>query len=46
MNETRIPGQELQDEFLKTVRKSQEAVVDAIRPGPTPSSRSRRSCLP
>ena len=31
MNETRIPGQELQDEFLKTVRKSQEAVVDAIK---------------
>ena len=31
MNETRIPGQELQDEILKTVRKSQEAVVDAIK---------------
>ena len=31
MSETRIPGQELQDEILKTVRKSQEALVDAIR---------------
>ena len=31
MNETRYPGQELQDEILKTVRKSQEAVVDAIK---------------
>ena len=31
MSETRIPGQELQDEILKTVRKSQEAVVEAIR---------------
>ena len=31
MNDTRIPGQELQDEILKTVRKSQEAVVDAIK---------------
>jgi len=31
MAETRIPGQELQDEILKTVRKSQEAVVDAIK---------------
>ncbi|HUL26135.1 MAG TPA: hypothetical protein VLW44_10250 [Streptosporangiaceae bacterium] len=31
MNETRIPGQELQDEILKTVRKSQEAVVDALK---------------
>jgi len=31
MTETRIPGQELQDEILKTVRKSQEAVVDAIK---------------
>ena len=31
MNETRIPGQELQDEILKTVRKSQEAVIDAIK---------------
>src|SRR5215813_1358031 len=31
MSETRIPGQELQDEILKTVRKSQEAVIDAIR---------------
>src|SRR5262249_60383560 len=30
MSETRIPGQELQDEILKTVRKSQEAVIDAI----------------
>jgi hypothetical protein len=31
MTDTRIPGQELQDEILKTVRKSQEAVVDAIK---------------
>src|SRR5262245_57043639 len=31
MSETRIPGQELQDEILKTVRKSQEAIIDAIR---------------
>jgi hypothetical protein len=31
MTETRIPGQELQDEILKTVRKSQEAVIDAIK---------------
>ena len=31
MNDTRIPGQELQDEILKTVRKSQEAVIDAIK---------------
>src|SRR5262249_56083481 len=31
MAETRYPGQELQDEILKTVRKSQEAVVDAIK---------------
>ena len=31
MTETRIPGQELQEEILKTVRKSQEAVIDAIR---------------
>jgi hypothetical protein len=31
MTETRYPGQELQDEILKTVRKSQEAVVDAIK---------------
>ena len=31
MTETRYPGQELQDEILKTVRKSQEAVIDAIR---------------
>jgi hypothetical protein len=31
MAETRYPGQELQDEILKTVRKSQEAVIDAIR---------------
>ena len=31
MNETHIPGQELQDEILKTVRKSQEAVIDAIK---------------
>jgi hypothetical protein len=31
MSETRYPGQELQDEILKTVRKSQEAVIDAIR---------------
>ena len=31
MADTRIPGQELQDEILKTVRKSQEAVVDAIK---------------
>ncbi len=31
MNETRYPGQEMQDEILKTVRKSQEAVIDAIK---------------
>ena len=31
MTETRYPGQELQDEIIKTVRKSQEAVIDAIR---------------
>ena len=31
MAETRYPGQELQDEILKTVRKSQEAVIDALR---------------
>jgi hypothetical protein len=31
MTETRYPGQDLQDEILKTVRKSQEAVVDAIK---------------
>ena len=31
MTETRYPGQELQDEILKTVRKSQEAVIDAIK---------------
>ena len=31
MTETRYPGQELQDEIIKTVRKSQEAVVDAIK---------------
>ncbi|HYB87351.1 MAG TPA: hypothetical protein VEC76_10900 [Streptosporangiaceae bacterium] len=31
MSETRIPGQELQEEILRTVRKSQEAVIDAIR---------------
>ena len=31
MNETRIPGQELQEEILRTVRKSQEAVIDAIK---------------
>jgi hypothetical protein len=31
VSETRIPGQELQDEILKTVRKSQEAVIEAIR---------------
>jgi len=31
MTETRYPGQELQDEILKTVRKSQEALIDAIR---------------
>jgi hypothetical protein len=31
MTETRYPGQDLQDEILKTVRKSQEAVIDAIR---------------
>jgi len=31
MTETRYPGQELQDEILKTVRKSQEAVIDALR---------------
>jgi hypothetical protein len=31
MNETRYPGQEMQDEILKTIRKSQEAVIDAIK---------------
>ena len=31
MAETHYPGQELQDEILKTVRKSQEAVIDAIK---------------
>ena len=31
MTETRYPGQDLQDELLKTVRKSQEAVIDAIK---------------
>jgi len=31
MTETRAPGQQVQDEILKTVQKSQEAVVDAIR---------------
>jgi hypothetical protein len=31
MNETRYPGQQMQDEILKTVRKSQEAVIDAIK---------------
>jgi hypothetical protein len=30
MTETRYPGQEVQDEILKTVRKSQEAIIDAI----------------
>jgi hypothetical protein len=31
MTETRAPGQQVQDEILKTVQKSQEAVVDAIK---------------
>jgi hypothetical protein len=31
MSDTRSVGQELQGEILKTVRKSQEAVVDAIQ---------------
>ncbi len=31
MAETRTPGQQVQDEILKTVQKSQEAVLDAIR---------------
>ena len=31
MSETRNAAQDLQDEILKTVRKSQEAVIDAIR---------------
>ena len=30
MNDTRIPGQELQDEILNTISKSQAAVVEAI----------------
>jgi hypothetical protein len=31
MSTTKFAGQELQDEILKTVRKGQEAVVDAIQ---------------
>jgi hypothetical protein len=31
MSDTKTVGQELQGEILKTVRKSQEAVVDAIQ---------------
>jgi hypothetical protein len=31
MSETRNAGQELQDEILKAVRMSQEAVIDAIK---------------
>ncbi len=31
MTATRTPGQQVQDEILKNVQKSQEAVVDAIR---------------
>ena len=31
MTDTRIPGQQVQDEILKNVQKSQEAVVDAIK---------------
>jgi hypothetical protein len=31
MTETRTPGQQVQDDMLKTVQKSQEAVLDAIK---------------
>ena len=31
MSDTKTAGQELQGEILKTVRKSQETVVDAIQ---------------
>ena len=31
MTGTRTPGQQVQDEILKNVQKSQEAVVDAIK---------------
>ena len=31
MSDTKTVGQELQGEFLKTVRKSQETVIDAIQ---------------
>ncbi len=31
MTETRTPGQQVQDDILKTVQKSQEAVLDAIK---------------
>jgi hypothetical protein len=31
MTATRTPGQQVQDEILKNVQKSQEAVVDAIK---------------
>lgn len=31
MTATRTPGQQVQDEILKNVHKSQEAVVDAIK---------------
>ncbi|HCU94157.1 MAG TPA: hypothetical protein DHU96_16110 [Actinobacteria bacterium] len=31
MTENRTPGQQVQDEIFKTVQKSQEAVLDAIR---------------
>lgn len=31
MTENRSPGQQVQDEIFKTVQKSQEAVLDAIK---------------
>jgi hypothetical protein len=31
MTGTRTPGQQVQDEILKNVQKSQEAVIDAIK---------------
>jgi hypothetical protein len=31
MNSTRTPGQQMQDDILKTVQTSQEAVLDAVK---------------
>ena len=31
MNSTRTPGQQVQDDILKTVQTSQEAVLDAVK---------------